>query len=147
MERLPLEICVGPVEEAVLYERELVAGLTEFELDASNFIKTRFTCVNCFPRRSGHGVQDHALMTKAYPLRIYVGDDVNQIRISLNGRPIGRIRNIQVKLSTTAKRVIRLTSDISLPEEAERALLDLGVEIIVQPPAIKQSTGDSDAHL
>jgi hypothetical protein len=143
MERLPLHIILGPDEELVLVNGEIVAGVTDFELDASTHVKTTFTCVNCFPRPSGHRVGEPG----KYPLHIYVGDDVNEIVVSLNGKPVGMLREIQVKLSTTQKRIVRITSYVPLPEELEVALLDLGVEIIVQPPDTEESAGGQDAHL
>ena len=136
MEQLPLCIYVGPVEEAVLYANELVAGLVEFQLkaDADNpTIRTSYEVVNCFPRPSGHGVQDRAGADEAFPLRIYVGDDVNTISVSFKGRPFSALSGIYVKLSTTQKRIIRITSYNPFPEELEIALLDLGVELIVEP--------------
>lgn len=147
MERLPLIICIGPVEEAVLYENELVAGLVDFTLDASSVVKTSYTVINCFPRPSGHSIQDKAKANEAFPLRIYVGDDINEIRVSLHGKPVGFIRGAQVKLSTTQKRMVRITSYTPLPKEAEAALLDLGVEIIVEPPDETAQAGGQDAHL
>lgn len=146
MERLPLNILLGSDEEAVLFNNEIVAGLTSFELDAAKVVKTSYVCVNCFPRPSGHRIE-RAKMDSTYPLHIYVGDNVNEMLVSLNGKPIGALREIQVKLSTTQKRLVRLTSYVPLPEDLEVALLDLGVEIIVQPPDTEESAGGQDAHL
>lgn len=146
MERLPLNILVGPDEEAVLFNNEIIAGLTSFELTAADVVRTSYVCVNCFPRPSGHRIE-RAKMDNTYPLHIYVGDDVNEILVSYAGKPIGMLRDVQVKLSTTQKRLVRLTSYVPLPEELEVALLDLGVEIIVQPPDTEESAGGSDAHL
>ena len=146
MERLPLTVCIGAEEEAVLYENEIVAGLVDFKLDAHQIVKTHYVVVNCFPRPSGQRIQP-AKLNADYPLRIHVGDDVNQVLVSLHGKPIGSLRDIQVKLSTTQKRIVRLTSYNPLPEELEVALLDLGVEVIVQPPDSEQSAGAPDAHL
>jgi hypothetical protein len=143
MEQLPLHVILGPDEELVLFNGEIVAGVTHFELNAHTHVETTFKCVNCFPRPSGHRVKEPG----KYPLHLYVGDNVNEVVVSLDGKPIGMLREIQVKLSTTQKRIVRLTSYVPLPEELEVALLDLGVEIIVQPPDTEESAGGSDAHL
>jgi hypothetical protein len=141
MERLPLNILLGPDKEVVLINGEVIAGLTDFELSARERIETRYVCVNCFPRPSGHRVPEPG----KYPLHIYVGDNVNDVLVSHVGKPIGMLRDIQVKLSTTQKRIVRLTSYTPLPEDLEVALLDLGVEVIVEPPDL--SAGGEDAHL
>lgn len=143
MERLPLNILLGPDEEAVLINGEIIANLTEFELTARDKVETRYVCVNCFPRPSGHRVKEAA----SYPLHIYVGDNVNEIVVGYNGKSIGMLRDIQVKLSVAQKRIVRLTSYVPFPDDLGAALLDLGVEIIVEPPDTKESAGGADAHL
>lgn len=150
MERLPLTIYIGPAEDCVLFENEIVAGLVEFALDVNvdtPTVRTSHTVLNCFPRPSGHRMQDKAKADRSFPLHIYAGDTAASILVSLHGRPLGRLRDIQVKLSTTQKRLVRITSYTPLPDEAEAALLDLGVEIIVEPPDTAPTAGGSDAHV
>lgn len=144
MERLPLTILIGPTEEAILWEGEIIAGLTDFELDASNLVRATYTVRgNCFPRPSGHKVRSH----NEYPLRIHVGDDVNEVVTAHKGRPFGFLRSVYVALKATQKRIVRITSYVPLPDDLNTALLDLGVEVIVQPPDDTQSAGGPDARL
>jgi hypothetical protein len=143
MERLPLSVLIGSEEEAVLYNDEVVAGLTAFMLTTDQVIKTSFTCVNCFPRPSGHRIRDIG----KYPLRIRAGDDVNNVMLTYKGRPISALRELLVVLNAEAKRTIRVTTYTPIPEPAHTALLDLGVEVIVQPPDDTQAAGGEDAHL
>jgi hypothetical protein len=146
MEQLPLTILIGPVEEAVLFENEVIAGLTDFELDASKFVRTTFSCCNCFPRRSGHRAPNQEKGIEAYPLRIYVGDDVNEISVNFQGKPISHLGPLYIALGATRKRIVRITSYVPLPDELNTALLDLGVEVIVQPPDVP-TAGGTDARL
>jgi hypothetical protein len=143
MERLPLQVLIGPGEEAVSYEDEFIAGLTDFELDANTHVHTVFSCANCFPRRSGHRIPS---ISKEYPLRIYVGDDVNEIVVSYDGMQLSHLGPLYVVLGATRKRIVRITSYVPLPDYLNTALLDLGVEVIVQPPDVP-TAGDADARL
>ena len=143
MERLPLSILIGPVEEAILFENEIVAGLTDFELDTSKHVRTTFSCCNCFPRRSGHGIRSHS----EYPLRIHVGDNVNEIVVAYEGKQLSLLGPLYIALGATRKRIVRITSYVPFPDELNTALLDLGVEVIVQPPDDPQSAGGLDASL
>ena len=143
MERLPLSILISPVEEVVLFENEIVAGLTDFELDTTKHVRTTLSCANCFPRRSGHSVHSHS----EYPLRIHIGDDVNEIVVAYDGKQLSHLGPLYIALGTTRKRIVRITSYVPLPDKLNTALLDLGVEVIVQPPDDTQSAGDLDASL
>lgn len=144
MEQLPLTILIDATDEAVLFENDLIAGLIDFELDTSEpkCVKTTFVCTNCFPRRSGHRVSQH----DKYPLRIHVGNDPQQVLLTYAGRPISHFRNLYLMLSATRKRIIRITACKPLPKGLNTALLDLGVEIIVQS-ADMPTAGDIDACL
>ena len=146
MERLPLHILVGPAEEAVLYEGQLVAGLKRFELyTREDVVQTTFECTNCFPRPSGHRLQQDA--REEFPLRLYVGDRRDEILVSYDGTAIGHVREIYTALSTQSKRVMRITFAKPLPDDLHTALLDLGVEVVVQSPDADSALGDVDAHL
>lgn len=137
MARLPLAIHVSPDEELVTFNGEIIAHLTSFELDLKSHVQTTFRCVGCFPRLSGRRIQEPT----QHLLRIYVGDDVNDTLVTCKGRPVSLLRDIQIRLSATQKRIIRFTSYIPFPEELKVMLLDLGVELIVAPP------GDENANL
>ena len=141
MERLPLSILIGPEDEAVVYGRELIAGLTRFVLDTSTCVLTTFQCANCFPRSSGHRP-----LLDDYPLRIYVGDNVNEIIVSYKGSRLSHLGTLYIALNAKSKRLIRITSYRPFPDELNTALLDLNVEIIVQSPN-EQADGDPDARL
>ena len=147
MPTLPLTILIGPEndEEVVLYEGEVIARVTAFTLDTGPILTTHFTCANCFPRKSGHSPPKPL---SSYPLRIYADDDIKNLHISYLGRPIGHLSNVHVHLSATAKRIIRFTSYNPLPEELRQALLDLGVELIVQPlPPTPEDEETENAHV
>jgi hypothetical protein len=143
MEALPLSVLIGPKEELVLFNDEIVAGLTFFELDASDRIRTTFTCTNCFPRPSGHRVREIG----KYPLRIRTGDDIDHAMVTYVGRPISGVRKVFVCLNAAVKRTVRVTTYTKLPDKLNTALLDLGVEVIVQSPDADQALGDVDANL
>lgn len=130
MEHLPLTVLIGPQQELVTWEGEVVAGLTAFKLDGRQVLRTSYSCANCFPRPSGHRVQD----IDRFPLRIYADDDVNHIRVSYEGRPISNLGEVYIELDVDQKRIVRLLSYVPFPEDLNTALLDLGVEVIVQPP-------------
>jgi hypothetical protein len=143
MANYPLNVLLGPSEELVLIDGEIVAGLTEFELHTRNLtIETRYVCVNCFPRPSGHRVPELG----KYPLRIYAGDTTNDFLVTHGGRPLGALRAVHIKLSTTKKRIVQFTLGTPLPKELDTALLDLGVELIVTS-ADALATGVEDANL
>jgi hypothetical protein len=144
MERLPLTILLGLTEEVVLWEGDVIAGLTDFTLDADMLVRATYTVRgNCFPRRSGNRIREPG----KFPLHIHVGDDVNEIVIAYEGRPFGLLRNLYVALKATEKRILRITTYALLPDELNTALLDLGTEVIVQPPDDPPSTGGVDASL
>lgn len=141
MEPLPLSVLLGNAKEVILFKNGIVAGLLHFELDLTEYVKTSFVCSNCFPRPSGHIV--HKL--EDFPLRIDVGDDRDQTTLTYKGKRLGSITNMYIVLSATDKRIIRLTASRELPDELNTALLDLGVEIIVQYPDTTME--NTDAHL
>jgi hypothetical protein len=143
MEHLPLTILIGPESEFVLIDGEVIAGLIEFKLKASSGerIKTHYTCINCFPRPSGQRVPPQ----NDYQLRIYAGDHSDDTLVSYAGRPIGKLRSVEVKLSATQKRSVHLTAHELLPNELGIALLDLGVEIITETPDTKETAKDPNA--
>lgn len=147
MDALPLTVLIGPEDELVVWEGEALAGLHRFILDTMDStgsempLRTVFTCSGCFPRKSGQRVTN---LIK-YPLRIYADDDLQHLRVSYGGRPISHLGGLYISLSATQKRIVRITSYIPFPEDLRVALLDLGVEIIVEPP--DQSAGAIDASL
>lgn len=144
---LPLIVLIGPEsdDELVLYEGEIVARVSSFTLLADQILHTHFSCAaSCFPRKSGHR-PTKAL--SAYPLRIYANDSVNEMITSYRGRPIGLFSRVHIKLSATEKRIVQFTSYNPLPEELRQALLDLGVELIVQPSLTPTTEETEDAHV
>jgi hypothetical protein len=146
MERLPLHVLIGPAEEAVLYENEVIAGLTYFHLHIrEQLIQTTFKCKNCFPRRSGQRLPSNA--KEEFPLCFYIGDNANDTLLGYDGTLLGHLREIYIILSTASQRVVRLTFQQPLPDDLNTALLDLGVEVIVQSPDADSALGDVDAHL
>lgn len=141
MGTLPLQVFIGPQNEIIAYNNEIVAGLTEFELDTDPHIQTTYKCANVFPRQSGHRVMPG--QNDNYPLRIYAGDNVDELLVGVQDKLFGVvIRHLHIKLSATEKRLVRLTTHLPLPDVSKLILLDLGVELIVEPPE-----GDMNAHL
>lgn len=125
-------VLIGPNNEIIAYNNDVIAGLVEFTLDTDPHIKTVYSCANVFPRPSGHRVKAGAV--DEYPLHIYAGDEPNAVLVGVKGKLYGVVlRRIQVHLHATKKRIIRLTTYLPLPEDSKLILLDLGVELIVEP--------------
>lgn len=124
----PIEILIDEDTETVLYEGEIVAWLTHFELEAAADdarVHTRVHCTGCFPRKSGD------IANRVHPLKIYAGDTPESVFVAYKHRPIGRIQRLVLKLDAYAKRVIRVYLPAALPDGVQEELLSLGVEFII----------------
>lgn len=133
----PLRIHVGPELELLLFNNQPIGGLTHFELDfqSAQAIHTQYACAGCFPFLLAEA-PERSLSNAEFPLRIYVGPPSDEtftdqhLNVWFYGRPLP-VRQILVQLHADAKRIIRMYLDTALPSEVLSALLDLGVEVIV----------------
>lgn len=133
----PLRIHVGPKQELLLFNNQPLGGLTSFELDfkPGNVVYSKYECAGCFPFLLTEA-PERSLSNKDFPLRIYVGPHSDEtfteqgLNVWFYGRPLP-VQAAQLRLHTQEKRIIRLTLTTELPQEVLEALLDLGVEVIV----------------
>jgi len=133
----PLRIHVGPENELILFNNQPIGALTCFELDYNpdEIVRSTYECVGCFPYLLAEA-PERSLSNKDFPLRIYVGphSDAKFTEQVLNvwfyGRPLA-VQRAFLRLHCDEKRIIRLTLTTELPQEVLDALLDLGVEVIV----------------
>jgi hypothetical protein len=119
--------------------------LTEFELHAGvdQPLVTYYGVIGAFPNKQSDA-PENTMSNKAYPLRISVGANADDVLVIYMSRPIGLLKEIYVRLfmhEGKPKRILRLTT-YKMPDELRDALLNLGVEVIIEPPA--QPTGASE---
>lgn len=115
-----------------------LSTLRSFKLHAKTgeILKTEYGVAGVFPAQTD--APDDALSNQAYPLRISASDDADELRVIYKNRPIGMLKEVFVYLhiqepTGTIKRQIRLVAHEML-DELRDELLDLGVEIIIEPP-------------
>ena len=133
----PLRIHVGPELELLLFNNQPLGGLISFELDFKprNVIYSKYECAGCFPYLLTEA-PERSLSNKDFPLRIYVGPHSDEkfteqiLNVWFYGKPLP-VHAAQLRLHAQEKRIIRLTLTAELPQEVLNALLDLGVEVIV----------------
>ncbi len=133
----PLRIHVGPDVELLLFNNQPIGALQCFELDfkPGNAVRSTYECVGCFPYLLTEA-PERSLSNKEFPLRIYVGprSDENflqqELSVWFHSRPLP-VQQAFLRLHGQEKRIIRLTLTSELPQEVLNALLDLGVEVIV----------------
>lgn len=134
----PLRIHVGPELELILFNNKLIGGLIAFELACApeNVVHTKYDCAGCFPFLLPEA-PERSLSNQDFPLRIYVGphsdEDFTQqlLNVWFYGRPLP-VQSLYLRLHGQEKRIIRLTLTTELPQDVFNALLDLGVEVIVE---------------
>lgn len=133
----PLRIHVGTEQELLLFNNQPLGGLIAFELDfkPGNVVYSKYECAGCFPYLLTEA-PERSLSNKDFPLRIYVGPHSDEkfteqtLNVWFYGRPLP-VHAARLRLHAQEKRIIRLTLTTELPQEVLNALLDLGVEVIV----------------
>lgn len=133
----PLRIHVGPEEELLLFNNQPLGGLISFELDfkQESVVHSKYECAGCFPYLLT-AAPERSLSNTAFPLRIYVGprSDESFTQQELNvwflGRPLP-VYQLFVQLHAEQKRIIRMYLTQQLPQEVLDALLNLGVEVVI----------------
>jgi len=133
----PLRIHVGPEQELLLFNNQPLGGLVSFELDfkPDAVVYSKYECAGCFPFLLTEA-PERSLSNQDFPLRIYVGPHSDEtfteqvLNVWFYGRPLP-VQAAQLRLHAKEKRIIRLSMTAELPKEVLEALLDLGVEVIV----------------
>jgi hypothetical protein len=130
---LPLGISVGKTNILVLWNGAEVNNLQMFDLCINNNkgpITPTYKTLGPLPT-TGAAPSD-ALSNSVYPLRMHLGSF--DAMLTFQSRPFGGIKLIQLHLETEKKPIIRFEFATAPPEELVIALVDLGVEVVIEEP-------------
>jgi hypothetical protein len=139
----PLRIHFGKEKPVlILFNNRQLGRLTEFKLHAdanTNIVQTTFDVFGCYP--DWEDPPEDGMSNQSYPLRMAFGHTTDKGCITYLGRPIGCVKEVLLHFEASGDRpqfckkpTIRLTIyDREGHKELIDALVDLGLEIVVEP--------------
>ena len=130
----PLRVHIGKDKPPlILLNNQLLGRLSRFQLYAEvekALITTHYEVQGCFP--NWDPPPDDGMSNASYPLRMSFSHECAQALVTFQGRPIGHLQGVTLDLTPDVKPVIRLFCiKNKLPEEVAKALVDLGVELVI----------------
>ncbi|MGD9209124.1 MAG: hypothetical protein PVI90_00035 [Desulfobacteraceae bacterium] len=120
---------IGKHNKHVLINKASVSNLRSFKLRTTPALITTWEIVgNDFKYNEP---PNNIFSNESYPLRVVIGKE--KAYIILLSRPLSMLKNIEIDLHAEHKDTIRIVSCIPLHQDIIDTLVDLGVEVEIQP--------------